>query len=243
MMIRAGVEGNIVETPLLSFLNGYHVRLVTQKTRACDRRRAYKVKASAVVEDEEQRMLRFFADSVKTITLAAVGTTMVVKHDASTIVYLIGALGITVLVKTLKMIINESRPTDKRTSSSGMPSSHATVLCFLSTYLALDIWNANSLAPFVSIGLLLMTAGGSIVRVVIGYHTWAQVAVGAGLGTLGGVGWHRFAKATALPALDSVATQEVLNLLSVLILVSGGLIFFGREIFKKKSKADRASEQ
>jgi len=235
------------------------------------------------------------------------------------IVYFIGALGISILVKTLKMIINESRPTDKKKSSSGMPSSHATVLCFLSAYLALDIWNANSLAPFASIGLLLMTAAGSIVRVVVGYHTWAQVAVGAGemsntyskipfrslkigsrrrgqlpskayshvavpkpkplffprhlhlsaLGSLGGVGWHRFAKAIALPALDSVATQEVLNLLSVLILLSvslrpklilpvnrnrllnsgsvgiwqGGFIFYQRDIFKKKSEADRAREQ
>mmetsp|Transcript_15940 Transcript_15940/g.65280 ORF Transcript_15940/g.65280 Transcript_15940/m.65280 type:complete len:165 (-) Transcript_15940:4237-4731(-) len=108
---------------------------------------------------------------------------------------------------------------------------------------ALDIWNANSLAPFASIGLLLMTAAGSIVRVVVGYHTWAQVAVGAALGSLGGVGWHRFAKAIALPALDSVATQEVLNLLSVLILLSGGFIFYQRDIFKKKSEADRAREQ
>eukprot|EP00189_Rhodosorus_marinus_P011802 CAMPEP_0184745032 /NCGR_PEP_ID=MMETSP0315-20130426/7770_1 /TAXON_ID=101924 /ORGANISM="Rhodosorus marinus, Strain UTEX LB 2760" /LENGTH=243 /DNA_ID=CAMNT_0027217041 /DNA_START=43 /DNA_END=774 /DNA_ORIENTATION=- len=243
MVIRAGVAGNILEPPRLSFLSGYHVRLVAQRTRACDRRGAYKVKASAVVEEEEPRMLRFFADSVKAITLTAVGTTIVVKHDASTIVYLIGALGITILVKTLKMIINESRPTGKRTSSSGMPSSHATILCFLSAYLALDIWNAYSFAPFVSIGLLLMTASGSIVRVVIGYHTWAQVAVGAGLGTFGGVAWHRFAKATALPALEKVATQEVLQLLSVLIMLSGGFIFFGREIFKKKGESDRASEQ
>jgi len=89
------------------------------------------------------------------------------------------------------------------------------------------------------------------------------------LGSLGGVGWHRFAKAIALPALDSVATQEVLNLLSVLILLSvslrpklilpvnrnrllnsgsvgiwqGGFIFYQRDIFKKKSEADRAREQ
>mmetsp|Transcript_15948 Transcript_15948/g.65396 ORF Transcript_15948/g.65396 Transcript_15948/m.65396 type:complete len:243 (-) Transcript_15948:4237-4965(-) len=242
-MIRAGAAGKILETPRLSFVNGYHVRLVTQRTRACDRQRACKVKSSAVVEGEEQRMLRFFADSVKTVTLAAACTSIAVKRDASMIVYFIGALGISILVKTLKMIINESRPTDKKKSSSGMPSSHATVLCFLSAYLALDIWNANSLAPFASIGLLLMTAAGSIVRVVVGYHTWAQVAVGAALGSLGGVGWHRFAKAIALPALDSVATQEVLNLLSVLILLSGGFIFYQRDIFKKKSEADRAREQ
>mmetsp|Transcript_15937 Transcript_15937/g.65239 ORF Transcript_15937/g.65239 Transcript_15937/m.65239 type:complete len:216 (-) Transcript_15937:4475-5122(-) len=139
-MIRAGAAGKILETPRLSFVNGYHVRLVTQRTRACDRQRACKVKSSAVVEGEEQRMLRFFADSVKTVTLAAACTSIAVKRDASMIVYFIGALGISILVKTLKMIINESRPTDKKKSSSGMPSSHATVLCFLSAYL---VWTTH----------------------------------------------------------------------------------------------------
>mmetsp|Transcript_15939 Transcript_15939/g.65269 ORF Transcript_15939/g.65269 Transcript_15939/m.65269 type:complete len:104 (-) Transcript_15939:4744-5055(-) len=81
-MIRAGAAGKILETPRLSFVNGYHVRLVTQRTRACDRQRACKVKSSAVVEGEEQRMLRFFADSVKTVTLAAACTSIAVKRDA-----------------------------------------------------------------------------------------------------------------------------------------------------------------
>jgi dolichyldiphosphatase len=117
--------------------------------------------------------------------------------------------------KVLKIIINQSRPTNIA-PDPGMPSSHATSLSFLSVYLCCT-WIpqqvhdfGSPLAPFLPEAMFSTTpesntmfrfrtacamtvmACASVLtgaRVISGHHTWPQVYVGGAYGTLCALVW------------------------------------------------------
>lgn len=89
----------------------------------------------------------------------------------------------------LKSVINQNRPSGAPFADPGMPSSHS-----LTCFFAATAWNASPIV--VSFELKALAWFGAFVvawlRVVCGYHSWAQVGVGAGLGSLLGSVWVTF---------------------------------------------------
>ena len=92
----------------------------------------------------------------------------------------VGSIGATVLASKLKRLINQGRPDGAPFTDPGMPSSHALVSFFVATSWGQHIggyWTMSS------------AVGVSVLRVVCGYHTIPQIAVGGLLGTLLGFAW------------------------------------------------------
>jgi len=86
----------------------------------------------------------------------------------------------------LKSIINQSRPDGAPFADPGMPSSHS-----LTCYFIVSAWNSSPIitSPFIKEFLRIGAATVACLRVVCGYHSWAQVGVGAVLGSLLGSIW------------------------------------------------------
>lgn len=102
--------------------------------------------------------------------------------------YVTGALVTAAFAKLLKKLINQSRPTTSKKIDPGMPSSHATCSSFLflsaASSLALKLHDRPvlALASFgcvEGVGVLL-----SVLRILNGEHTAAQVVVGYCIGTI-----------------------------------------------------------
>eukprot|EP00977_Amphora_coffeiformis_P027481 scaffold34615_cov180-Amphora_coffeaeformis.AAC.3 len=116
----------------------------------------------------------------------------------------VGAIASVYIADILKQIINHDRPAGAPFTDPGMPSSHSLVTFFLAAS-----WTATSLADVVMVqptmaswGTLLGTGlawiGAAIVallRVVCGYHSWDQIAVGALLGIFMGWLWAALGRA------------------------------------------------
>jgi len=103
-----------------------------------------------------------------------------------------GAIASVYFTDVLKKLINQSRPGNAVLDDPGMPSSHSLV----SFFLAVGWIGAISASDMVGhaallgkIGLAIAAATVAILRVVCGYHTWAQIGVGAALGMALGQAW------------------------------------------------------
>mmetsp|Transcript_51495 Transcript_51495/g.154592 ORF Transcript_51495/g.154592 Transcript_51495/m.154592 type:complete len:276 (-) Transcript_51495:346-1173(-) len=99
----------------------------------------------------------------------------------------VGSIGAVYLTEALKRIINQGRPEGAPFADPGMPSSHSLVSFFAAAAWtsALDFTGAEA-ARAVIVGAAAVVA---LLRVVCGYHTVAQIVVGAGLGSTLGRGW------------------------------------------------------
>ena len=105
--------------------------------------------------------------------------------------------------KLLKRLINESRPDGATKLDPGMPSSHAVSLSYLSVYAASALLLRGGGFPAVpgawpvpvqgvQPGAAALVAAGLFLtwlRVHLGYHNWAQVCVGYGIGSVTALGW------------------------------------------------------
>jgi dolichyldiphosphatase len=96
----------------------------------------------------------------------------------------IGSILSSILNKALKRVLNVTRPDGAAKTDPGMPSSHANSLGFLATTAA--IHSGNRTLAFVVSGLGAFLA---YLRVHSGYHTFPQVLVGFGLGSLSAIAW------------------------------------------------------
>ena len=109
----------------------------------------------------------------------------------------VGAIGSVYVADALKQIINHDRPDGAPFTDPGMPSSHSLVTFFLASS-----WTATSLVniivqPNVASWITLFGTGlawvgastVALLRVVCGYHSWDQIAVGALLGSSMGCLW------------------------------------------------------
>lgn len=99
----------------------------------------------------------------------------------------VGTIAGVYLTEVLKKIINQGRPAGSPFTDPGMPSSHSLVSFFAAVawISALDGYGGN-------IGKVLLLASAAMVailRVVCGYHSIAQIAVGAALGSVLGQSW------------------------------------------------------
>mmetsp|Transcript_18983 Transcript_18983/g.40026 ORF Transcript_18983/g.40026 Transcript_18983/m.40026 type:complete len:260 (+) Transcript_18983:118-897(+) len=101
----------------------------------------------------------------------------------------VGAILSVYLTEVLKKIINQSRPEGApgMLSDPGMPSSHSLV-----SFFAAVGWVASLAAHDGILGkvaILVAAATVAVLRVVCQYHTWAQISVGAVLGSALGQAW------------------------------------------------------
>ena len=128
-------------------------------------------------------------ESTKWAVSAAVFITLALLHRNLTCNWwVLGSVLAASLCKALKSALNHARPHTARKEDPGMPSSHANSLAFLSTFASLWLFHTNT-TPFLPIAIPALALFLTWLRVALGYHTIAQVAVGWGLGCGVGVGW------------------------------------------------------
>lgn len=120
--------------------------------------------------------------ATKWIVTAAQTGAVITRRDLIAPYIVVGSIGAAFATKALKKAINQQRPDGAPFTDPGMPSSHALVATFAAAAWALT---ARDYAPL----LIAAAAYVSILRVVTGYHTWAQVGVGAGLGAMWATLW------------------------------------------------------
>lgn len=128
----------------------------------------------------------FFALNAATKWLVSIAVTAGVVWNPKTFrgpFIVVGGIGATVLATKLKRLVNQKRPEGAPFTDPGMPSSHALVSFFV----------ANAWRPHLQGSPWTMVAATvvSVLRVLCGYHTVPQIAVGGLLGTLLGFGWTR----------------------------------------------------
>lgn len=104
---------------------------------------------------------------------------------------MVGSIAAVYLTVVLKNIIQQDRPEGAPFSDPGMPSSHSLVSFFLAV-----AWKSHLVAIASYDGMILLAAATAVatLRVVCGYHTIPQIAVGAVLGSGMGYGWFALGK-------------------------------------------------
>jgi len=117
------------------------------------------------------------------VTIAQTGAVWS-RRDFVSPFLVLGAILSAFATGTLKELINESRPDGAPFADPGMPSSHALVSTFAAAGWALHLRSTVASALLLSGALSV-----SVLRVVCGYHTWAQVTVGTVLGAAMARGW------------------------------------------------------
>lgn len=156
-------------------------------------------------------VLAYINESTKWVVSGIAFTVLIGKRDEMTAWCIIGGVISAMLCRTLKFLINASRPPRARKSDPGMPSSHACTLAFLSMYpsmMILELSPGAELATTNMVAALGLIAGGMFLtslRVILGYHTWPQVIVGWLLGSSVAVSWQYIGVKAALPYLMSHA--------------------------------------
>jgi hypothetical protein len=123
----------------------------------------------------------------------------------------------------LKKWINQGRPDGAPFTDPGMPSSHSLV-----TFFSVASWVAVLPASMKSLELsLLLWASASTVallRVICGYHSYAQIGVGATLGSF--LGWAWITGGTAMHAVNPRLTFMA----SWITYLVGAAIYISRDI-------------
>jgi len=135
-------------------------------------------------------------ESTKFVVSAAALCVLLWQRNAAVSVALFGSILASLLGKALKRLLAHARPAGARKADPGMPSSHAVSLSYLSCYAAVCCSGAAERAALQALGLSL-----TALRVVLGYHTVPQVAVGYALGAASALSIHAAAEAVLLPAL------------------------------------------
>ena len=103
-----------------------------------------------------------------------------------------GAIAAVYFTDVLKKMINQSRPDTSVLVDPGMPSSHSLVSFFLAVGWIGAIGASGLVGNAEVIGkisLAISAATVAVLRVVCGYHSWAQIGVGAVLGSAMGQAW------------------------------------------------------
>eukprot|EP00445_Apocalathium_hangoei_P087049 CAMPEP_0204211888 /NCGR_PEP_ID=MMETSP0361-20130328/74822_1 /ASSEMBLY_ACC=CAM_ASM_000343 /TAXON_ID=268821 /ORGANISM="Scrippsiella Hangoei, Strain SHTV-5" /LENGTH=194 /DNA_ID=CAMNT_0051176139 /DNA_START=141 /DNA_END=722 /DNA_ORIENTATION=+ len=146
-------------------------------------------------------------DATKWVVSGGVAAWLLWRHDEGACWCVCGAVVNAFNCKVLKVIINQTRPSGACRADPGMPSSHGCSLGFLSAYMALVLsaWVGTLASGGALVGGLFL----SWLRIALGFHTWAQVAVGHTLGSLCATGWFLFGEAHALPLLRTSARLRI----------------------------------
>ena len=170
--------------------------------------------------------------ATKWVVTAAQTGAVIARRDLVAPFVVVGSIGAAFATKALKKAINQQRPDGAPFTDPGMPSSHALVATF-----AAAAWAAYCVATAAprAYALLLLGAAACVswLRVATGYHTWAQIGVGAGLGAVGALGWMAFgaellAKGLLAPRAAATAVYTAY--------VGGSVLFVAKSVRKWSSK-------
>ena len=140
-----------------------------------------------------------------------------------------GAIASVYFTDVLKKLINQGRPDGSILTDPGMPSSHSLVSFFaaigwVGAISASEL--VGSVALIAKIGLIVAASAVAILRVVCGYHTWAQIGVGASVGAFLGQLW------LALGAALHLKNPRVLYFVSWATYLAGSALFVNTNIKK-----------
>ena len=120
----------------------------------------------------------------KWLVVAAQTTAVVTRRDFAAPYIVVGSIGASYTAHALKKAINQRRPEGSPLIDPGMPSSHALVATFAAAAWAMQVGRRPA-----TLALGAAAAIVSILRVATGYHTWAQIGVGAATGAAGARAW------------------------------------------------------
>eukprot|EP00899_Mesostigma_viride_P022458 jgi/Mesvir1/3397/Mv25886-RA.1 len=177
--------------------------------------------------DKEGTLLDKINQSTKYAVASTAFVILLYQHDVAGCWWFVGSAVNVALCKAIKVTVNQSRPAAARKRDPGMPSSHASSLGYLGTYLALsilEIYGTSGSALAAATVIEAMAAFLTWLRVELGYHTWPQVLVGGALGSLTAVLWKQLGDTRVLPTL-SPEGEGILYFLSALFLA----IIFAKE--------------
>lgn len=122
--------------------------------------------------------------SSKWLVTAGQTAAVVIRHDILSPYIVLGGIAASLFTAKIKRIVNQRRPPGSPLTDPGMPSSHALVAAFMSMAWATQVQSGRTSALLLASAILI-----SVLRVICGHHTWAQVGVGATAGTLLSVAW------------------------------------------------------
>lgn len=139
--------------------------------------------------------------------------TLLYRRDLLSAWWVVGSVLAAMLCRILKFAINESRPPIARKADPGMPSAHANSLGYLATSVSLwTLWTLSAGSSRMSypmatlafiLGVPLVGMFFAWLRVILGFHTKAQVVVGWLVGSGFAAWWTQLGVAVTLPALKS----------------------------------------
>lgn len=159
--------------------------------------------------------------STKWLVVLAMTSAVVTRRDFASPFIVVGTITAAFTTQALKKAFNQQRPAGAPFTDPGMPSSHALVATFAATAWAIELHTRAT-----SIALALAAATVSVLRVAVGYHTWAQIGVGTAFGVAGAPAWM---------ALGAVLTQRLQPRTAMVAIyacyVSGSVVF----VLKKMS--------
>ncbi|CAM9732824.1 unnamed protein product, partial [Phaeothamnion confervicola] len=126
--------------------------------------------------------------STRWVVAGAVGAALLVRRDPETLAWVIGSVANATLSKVLKKLLNHTRPEGSDLQDPGMPSSHAMSLFFLGTYVIIALRHGSpAWCPLDPLATQAAVAAYAVIasawRVRVGYHSTAQIVVGAVAGT------------------------------------------------------------
>jgi len=175
--------------------------------------------------------------SSKWIVSVAQTWAVVYRRDLVAPFLIIGAILAAFFAQIVKKIVNQQRPEGTPFTDPGMPSSHALVSAFTAVGWAIYLPPSN-LGPALIAAALCV----SVLRVVCGHHTWAQIGVGASFGSCLAWAWMRFGSWVLLRQ-DFVTNLSVYGLyggLRVIFILRSVLKDKGRKVSKGASSAQRS---
>lgn len=145
-------------------------------------------------------------DSTKWSVSAIAFGTLLLRRDVTACWCIMGSVVAAFNCRLLKYAINQSRPESARKADPGMPSSHANSLAFLSTYVAVAAAAGLDWCSIMGVSLVLGVPAAALflawLRVVLGYHTTPQVAVGWVVGASSAAWWWHLGQTKLQPALQ-----------------------------------------
>lgn len=141
------------------------------------------------------------AKSTKWAVAAVAMVLLAVAQDATTVYFLLCSALAAFTARTLKAVLDVKRPDGSTLMDPGMPSSHGLLLAFFAVVVAHELASATrpctepgtdadgclvrdpTMRRLLAAATLLLALVLSVVRIRVGHHTHAQVAVGVSIGT------------------------------------------------------------
>lgn len=195
-----------------------------------------------MAEDRKRSRGALLADATKGAVCVAAGATCLYVGARAGVV-LVGSLTNAATVKILKYTFNLPRPDGSTKRDPGMPSSHAASLFYLARAAS------RPLPLFGSVGLVLGAAIACAWRIRCGYHTFAQVFVGASLGLTVEAVWNSFVVPDAMRMISEISSasgggKNMTEMIVVgCVLVVGATAMLGREALTILKKLLGRSQQ